>query len=73
MWHYPFWVCTKAENNGNKINNTSGYTGVSWNKRQNKWMARITHQYKDVFLGYFTEKEAAIKSRQEAEQKYFNI
>ena len=48
-------------------NNTSGYTGVSFDKKTNKWMARINK----VTLGYFENIEDAIKARKEAEIKYF--
>ena len=41
-------------------NNTSGYKGVGWNKRKEKWRASIMINGKPVFLGYFgTSKEAA--------------
>ena len=33
--------------------NTSGYRGVSWYKRHNKWKARIVVDYNDIHLGYF--------------------
>jgi hypothetical protein len=36
--------------------NSSGYPGISWNKRKEKWKASIGRQ----FLGYFADKESAI-------------
>ena len=40
--------------------NTSGYTGVSWNKRHKKWVAQISSKGKYKHLGYFDDpKEAA--------------
>ena len=53
------------------INNTSGATGVVWNKRKKKWTARITIDRFQKHLGIFANKEDAIKSRREAEIKYF--
>ena len=54
-----------------KSNNTSGYTGVVWNKVRNKWMSRITFKKKKIFLGYFDNIEDAVKARKNAEEKYF--
>ena len=36
-------------------NNTSGVTGVSWNKTAGKWQARITVDGKQKDLGYFVD------------------
>ena len=59
----------------NKIknkNNTSGHKGVSWNKRNKKWITYITFQRKRIHLGYFDKKEDAIKARLKAEEEYFS-
>ena len=41
--------------------NTSGYRGVSYNKRDGKWYSQIIINGKLKYLGYFnTSKEAAI-------------
>ena len=40
-------------------NNTSGYKGVSWHKRNGKWKAEIMSQGRRKCLGYFTTPEAA--------------
>ena len=50
-------ICTQAENIRNQgigKNNTSGYKGVNWCTRNNKWIARVGHKYERVYLGYFT-------------------
>lgn len=52
-------------------NNTSGYKGVSWKKREKKWGAQIGFQGKRIFLGYYVDKQDAINARLEAEEKYF--
>lgn len=44
-------------------NNTSGFNGVNWVKSKNKWRARIKHDYKNIFLGYFHDKEDAKSCR----------
>ena len=51
--------------------NSSGFIGVYWQKNIKKWSARIGLNSKDLNLGYFTNKEDAIKARLEAEAKYF--
>ncbi len=51
--------------------NTSGFTGVSWSNKNNKWIAGIMINNKATYLGSFINKDDAIKARLEAEQKYF--
>ena len=65
---------TKSENAHNKSkqhNNTSGVIGVCWKKNENKWKAQIVVNNKQISLGYYQNKEEAIKRRLEAEKKYF--
>lgn len=67
-------ICTRGQNSCNKTdmsNNTSGCIGVVWHKYANKWMARITVNHEDIYLGLFSNKQDAIKARIEAEKKYF--
>lgn len=52
-------------------NNTSGVTGVIWNKAREKWEAKIRFKNKIYYLGRYKNKEDAIKARKEAEEKYF--
>lgn len=40
-------------------NNTSGYTGVTWYKRINKWGAYIKVNYKRIHLGFYSTPEEA--------------
>ena len=51
-------------------NNTSGFVGVHWDKAKSKWCAAITHNYKEIFLGYFDDINHAAASRTSAEAKY---
>jgi len=49
-------LSTKGENarhSKRPVNNTSGYKGVSWNKRLNKWVANISVDRKGIYLGSF--------------------
>ncbi len=53
-----------------KTNNTSGITGVYWHKGANKWMAFIKINYKQIYLGTFTEFDEAVCARKLAEKEY---
>lgn len=52
-------------------NNTSGITGVGFDKSRSKWYARIKVNYKEIYLGRFDTKEEAINARKNAEAKYY--
>ena len=56
----------------NKIiaSNTSGFTGVKWSKRRNKWLADIQFKGRIYYLGQYDNKEDAIKVRKEAKNQY---
>ncbi len=65
-------LATNSQNQMNiniQSNNTSGITGVYWNKE--KWNAIIIKNRKRIYLGSFINKDDAIKARLEAEKKYF--
>lgn len=65
---------THSQNNMNRgvqSNSTSGITGVRWDKRQQKWTAKIKINKRTISLGSYVLKEDAIKARKEAEEKYF--
>lgn len=67
-------IVTRQQNAMNSklsTTNTSGHKGVRWNERRNKWIARITINGKDIYLGSFTNLEDAIAVRKEAERKYY--
>jgi len=64
---------TRAENNQNLSkakNNTSGVTGVHWEKSVNKWKAYIMVEGKQTSLGSFTQRWHAIRARKLAECGY---
>ena len=56
--------CSEIDNIRNQkmaSDNTSGYKGVAWGKREKYWIAYITVSYKQKHLGYFRNKiDAAI-------------
>ncbi len=62
------------QNSGNqkiRKNNTSGYKGVVWDKRDEKWLAQISISGKGKYLGRFDTVEQAAKSYDEAARLYF--
>lgn len=65
---------TQQQNTVNKSkmsNNTSGITGVSWDKQRQLWAANICKNYHRVWLGWFQNKDDAIIARLNAEVKYY--
>lgn len=59
-------ICTNQQNNRNKCSK-----GIAFDKRVNKWQARIYYNGKNLYLGSFTNKEDAIAARKAGELKYF--
>ena len=51
--------------------NTSGYLGVSWNIKNEKWMASIRVDKKSKNLGYYDDPEEAHQAYKEAAEKYY--
>ena len=72
---YNLRIATSQENNRNKTytsKSRSGFIGVSFRKNRNKWRAYITINGKQVNLGVYNNFTDAVKTRLEAELKYFN-
>jgi hypothetical protein len=67
-------AATVAENNRNqktRITNTSGCTGVSYNKNEGLWWTTITKDRKRTLLGKYSIYEDAVRIRKVAENKEF--
>ncbi len=67
-------ICTTAENSFNKAlrkDNTSGFKGVSWEGRREKWVAEIKAFGKKYYLGQFGDVIDAAKAYNKAAQKHF--
>ena len=65
---------THSQNNMNRgirSDNTSGVTGVYFDKVNNKWWAEIGVNGKKINLGRYINKQDAINARKEAENRYF--
>lgn len=56
-------LATRSENGSHRIglsaNNTSGYRGVVWVERLNKWLARCNKNGKQYYGGIYDDKELA--------------
>jgi hypothetical protein len=50
--------------------NTSGYSGVYFNRKILKWCSKIKYKGEEIWLGYFDKIEDAAKARKEAETRY---
>jgi len=67
-------ICTYPENCINspmKKNNTSGYKGVTFWKRDNNWKAQIRFNRKNLHIGYFQTKEKAAKAYNKKARELF--
>ena len=64
-------LCQNAQNASIQSNNTSGFIGVSLNRKGDKWRSRIHFNNTGYCLGTYENKEDAIIARIEAEIKYF--
>lgn len=62
---------TQAYNQRMRCTNTSGKTGVTWNKKKNKWYVTISHEGKRVYVGAYNAFEDAVKARENAEIEYY--
>lgn len=55
-------ICTHEQNRQNKgplVTNTSGIKGVSWDKKNKRWVSHICCHGKQRNLGRFSDKESA--------------
>lgn len=67
-------LCSHSQNMYNqkkRVDNTSGFKGVSWSKAAKKWHAYINISKRRVYLGVFNSKEEAAAAYNEAAKKNF--
>lgn len=57
-------------NQGLRVTNTSGVTGVHWCRVARKWVAQIKVAGKSRYVGQFKDKRLAIDARERAEQQH---
>ena len=66
--------CTTSQNGGNRrisSNNKSGFKGVTWSSRSNKWKSSIRVNGNGKHLGYFSNLIKAAEAYNKAAIKYF--
>jgi hypothetical protein len=66
-------LCSSMENSRNRSlrrDSNSKCKGVSYDKKKDKWRARIRCNYKLISLGYYSIKEDAYKAYQIASKQY---
>lgn len=67
-------IASLSQNGANqdiRSNNTSGYKGVSYVRKGNKWNARIKINYESISLGSFNTPEEAALAYNQAAIQYF--
>lgn len=67
--------CNKSQNAANAIKQrgetTSIYKGVYWKKSRSRWVAKITKDYKGIYLGSFISEIGAAMAYNDAAKMYF--
>lgn len=66
-------ICTQSGNTANgpiRSSNSSGFKGVSWDKRSSKWSVDITKDYKHIYGGKFDNLADAAKRYNELAIKF---
>lgn len=67
-------ISSKSQNQINhdiQSNNTSGFTGVTWDSERNKWQVRIKYKNKNISAGRYENKCDAVYARYLAENIVF--
>jgi hypothetical protein len=67
-------VCTQSDNSKNRSksrNNKTGFKGVCWDKKAEKYRARIIVEYNQISLGCYDTSEEAHEAYKQAAVKHF--
>ncbi len=72
--HNNMRLCNSSQNCANRRKNrncSSKYKGITWSKRKRKWIAQITHNYKNNNLGEFAVEIEAAKAYDQKAKELF--
>jgi len=67
-------LATNNQNQQNRPapkNSSSGYRGVTWHKKINKWMSRICHNGNRITIGFFDSAQEAYDAYREKANQLF--
>lgn len=53
-----------------RCDNHTGFVGIAWDQRRNKWTARIHVNGRNLFIGSFVDLDNAVSARQAAERRH---
>lgn len=69
------WATRKIQNRnqGKRKDNTTGFKGINYHKRDRRYQAYIAVKSKQIHLGYFSQLEDAIIARRIGEAKYWGV
>lgn len=65
-------LCSSSINQQNRAvqRNSTGFKGITWHKKYQKYQVRIKRNYISYHIGYFDSIDEAIKSRELSEKEY---
>jgi hypothetical protein len=67
-------VQENGQNRDKQANNTSGYKGVTWSKKSQKWQAQICHNNRRIQIGVFNDpKEAHVAYLEKSKELHTHI
>lgn len=67
-------ICTHSQNlanRGRQANGSSGYKGVTWEKRRKLWVAQVHVRGRHIHVGSFADREAAARAYDAAATFHF--
>lgn len=67
----PVTVQQNAANSKIYSHNKSGYNGVYWHKRDNKWRSKIMYNGKNIHIGCYTDIHEAAEAYNEKAREFF--